>query len=178
MDFSEPRLLSGNDKRPESQGFNKLSEFCNSSLRGYESSQNTCFTVFRCNQGGVDDPWPISADFLNPRFSGLLSLPGFAMHLVCKLLIHQKSSSEVPERGVLGKKIAWAWVGQGEKGKKDAQLSGTGDSQRNSHESIRVNHSQLKPPIFIARQADSPESLECPIRANHATKTRKRKVGF
>ena len=46
-------------------------------------------------------------------------------------------------------------------------LGGTGDSQRDSRESIRVNHSQLKPPIFIAHQADSPESLEFPMRANH-----------
>ena len=49
-------------------------------------------------------------------------------------------------------------------------LTGTGDSQRDSRESIRVNHSQLKPVFFIARQADSHESLEFPIRANHATK--------
>ena len=48
-----------------------------------------------------------------------------------------------------------------------ACLSGTGVSQRDSRESIRANHSQLKTPIFIARQADSPESLEFPIRANH-----------
>ena len=50
------------------------------------------------------------------------------------------------------------------------KLTGTGDSQRDSRESIRANHSQLKPHIFIARQADSPESLEFPIRASHATK--------
>ena len=59
---------SENDKRPERRGFKKLSEFGN----WYESSQNTCFTVFRCNQRGADDPWLISADFLNPRFRGLL----------------------------------------------------------------------------------------------------------
>ena len=46
-------------------------------------------------------------------------------------------------------------------------LSGTGDSQRDSLESIRANHSQLKPPIFTARHTDSHESLEFPIRANH-----------
>ena len=46
-------------------------------------------------------------------------------------------------------------------------LSGTGDSQRDSRESVRANRSQLKPLFFIARQADSPESLEFPIRANH-----------
>ena len=40
------------------------------------------------------------------------------------------------------------------------QLSGTRDSRCHSRESIRANHSQ-------ARQADSPESLEFPIRANH-----------
>ena len=47
------------------------------------------------------------------------------------------------------------------------ELSGTGDSQRDSLESIRANPSQLKPPIFLAHQADSHESLEFPIRANH-----------
>ena len=46
-------------------------------------------------------------------------------------------------------------------------LSGTGGSQCDSRESIRANHSQFETPIFIARQADSPESLEFPIRANH-----------
>ena len=35
------------------------------------------FTVFWCNQRGADDPWPISADFLNPRLSGLSSFPKF-----------------------------------------------------------------------------------------------------
>ena len=69
------RHLSGNDKRPESRGLKKLSEFGNSSLQGYKSSQNTCFIVLWCNQRGVDDPWPISADFVNPRLSGLLSFP-------------------------------------------------------------------------------------------------------
>ena len=59
-------------------------------------------------------------------------------------------------------------------------LSGTGDSQRDSRESIRANHSQLTPHSFIVRQADSHESLEFPdsrescesTRANHATKLR------
>ena len=37
---------SGNDKRPGSRGFKTLSEFGNSSLQGYESSQNTCFFPF------------------------------------------------------------------------------------------------------------------------------------
>ena len=41
-------------------------------------------------------------------------------------------------------------------------LSGTGDSQRDSRESFTI-----ETPIFIARQADSHESLEFPIRANH-----------
>ena len=40
-------------------------------------------------------------------------------------------------------------------------LSGAGDSQRDSRESFAIDT-----PIFIARQADSHESLECPIRAN------------
>ena len=44
-------------------------------------------------------------------------------------------------------------------------LSGTGDSLRDLRESFAIEAS-----IFIARQADSPESLEVPIRANHATK--------
>ena len=55
-------------------------------------------------------------------------------------------------------------------------LSGTVDSQRDSRESIRATHSQLKP-LFLYRvrpsEADSPESLEFPIRANHATKVGK-----
>ena len=45
------------------------------------------------------------------------------------------------------------------------RLSGTGDSQRDSRESIRANHLQLKP--LLARQADSHELLEFPIRTNH-----------
>ena len=67
-------------------------------------------------------------------------------------------------------------------------ICGTGDSQCDSRESIRANHSQMKPQFFIARQADSPErfaritrisdSHESPdsrescesIRAKHATK--------
>ena len=47
------------------------------------------------------------------------------------------------------------------------ELSGTGDSQRDSRESIRANHSRLTPRLLKARRADSPESLEFPIRANH-----------
>ena len=43
-------------------------------------------------------------------------------------------------------------------------LSGMGDSQRDSRESFAIDT-----PIFIACQADLPESLEFPIRANHAT---------
>ena len=42
------------------------------------------------------------------------------------------------------------------------QLSGTGDLQRDSRESFAI-----ETPIYIARQADSHESLEFPIRANH-----------
>ena len=42
-----------------------------------------------------------------------------------------------------------------------------GDSQRDSRESIRANRFALETPTFIARQTDSPESLEFPIRANH-----------
>ena len=38
-------------------------------------------------------------------------------------------------------------------------LSGTGDSQRDSRESIRANHSQLKP-LFLQRVT--------PIRTNHS----------
>ena len=46
------------------------------------------------------------------------------------------------------------------------RLSGTGDSQRDSRESFAIETS-----IFIARQADSPESLEFPIRENHLIRT-------
>ena len=49
------------------------------------------------------------------------------------------------------------------------ELSGTGDSQRDSRESIRANRFAIQTPIFIARQADSPRSFKFPIRANHAT---------
>ena len=66
---------SGNDKRPGSRGFKKLSEFGSSSLQGYKNSQNTCWIVFQCSQRGEDDPWPIFADFLNPWLPGLLSFP-------------------------------------------------------------------------------------------------------
>ena len=48
-----------------------------------------------------------------------------------------------------------------------SNLSGTGDSQRDSHESIRDESFAIETPIFIARQADSHEPLEFPIRANH-----------
>ena len=51
-------------------------------------------------------------------------------------------------------------------------LSGTGDSQRDSRESIRANRLAIETLIFIVRQADLHESLEFPIRANHATKGR------
>ena len=47
-----------------------------------------------------------------------------------------------------------------------AILSGTDDSQRDSRESIRANHSQFKPLFLWRGQADSHESLEYPIRAN------------
>ena len=50
------QLVRGNDKRPESRGLKKLSEFGNSFLQEYESSQNTYFIVFRCNQRGADEP--------------------------------------------------------------------------------------------------------------------------
>ena len=45
------------------------------------------------------------------------------------------------------------------------ELSGTGDSQRDSRESIRANHSQLTP-LFLQRVR--------PIRTNHATKELKK----
>ena len=51
-----------------------------------------------------------------------------------------------------------------------SKLSGTGDSQRDSRELIRANRVAIETPIFTVRQADSPESLEFPIRANHAIK--------
>ena len=47
------------------------------------------------------------------------------------------------------------------------EMCGTGDSQRDSREMIRANHSQSKP-LFLQRvRRDSHESLEFPIRANH-----------
>ena len=46
----------GNDKRPGSRGFKKLSEIGSSSFEGYESSQNTCLAVSRCSHRGADDP--------------------------------------------------------------------------------------------------------------------------
>ena len=68
--------------------------------------------------------------------------------------------------------------------KQNSLLSGTGDSQRDSRESIRANHSHLNPlfysvscrfaritPISDSRESpDSRESCES-IRANLATKT-------
>ena len=56
------------------------------------------------------------------------------------------------------KGIEWEFLG----------LSGTDDSQRDSRESIRANRFALetKRLIFIARQADSHESLEFAVRAN------------
>ena len=45
------------------------------------------------------------------------------------------------------------------------KLSGTGDSQRDLRESFAI-----AAPIFIARQADSPESFEFPIRASRANR--------
>ena len=76
-----------------------------------------------------------------------------------------------------------------EKKKTLSELSGTGDSQRDSRESIRANHSQLKPLFYSAsgrfariprisdsrESADSRESCES-IRANHATKSRSGKA--
>ena len=62
------------------------------------------------------------------------------------------------------------------------RVSGTDDSQRDSRESIRANHSQLTP-IFarITRISDSRESPDSrdsrkSIRENHATKLRKLKT--
>ena len=62
-------------------------------------------------------------------------------------------------------------------------LSGTGDSQRDSRESIRANHSQLRPYFYsasgwfariarISDSRDSPDSCESceSIRTNHTTK--------
>ena len=42
-----------------------------------------------------------------------------------------------------------------------------------SRESIRANRFALETPVFIAGRADSHESLEFPIRANHATKAQR-----
>ena len=51
------------------------------------------------------------------------------------------------------------------------RLSGAGDSQCDSRESIRAKSFAIETPIFIARQADSHESLEFPIRTNHPIRT-------
>ena len=48
------------------------------------------------------------------------------------------------------------------------ELSGTGDSQCDSRDSICANRFAIQSPIFIARQADSRESPEFPIRTNRA----------
>ena len=48
--------------------------------------------------------------------------------------------------------------------------SGTGDSQRNSRESIRANHSQLRPPHFIARITRFARITRIPIRTDHPTR--------
>ena len=62
------------------------------------------------------------------------------------------------------------WAKQkGNKTHNSDRLSGTGDSQRDSRESIRANRFALETPIFIdAHQADSRESLGFPSRANHS----------
>ena len=73
--------VSGNDTRPDSRGFKKLLEFGSSSLQGYESSQTTWFIVFRYNQRGADDPWPISADFSTFRSLSFLDMrPNQQLH--------------------------------------------------------------------------------------------------
>ena len=57
-------------------------------------------------------------------------------------------------------------------------LSGTGDSQRDSREWRRIDSREsfaVKTPTFIARQADSHESLEFPIRANHPIRANRAK---
>ena len=57
-----------------------------------------------------------------------------------------------------------SWLAQ-EKAKNCKLLVGMGDLQRDSRESFAI-----ETPVFIARQADSPESLEFPIRANRANR--------
>ena len=72
---------------------------------------------------------------------------------------------------------------QAPSGNPPSKLSGTGDSQRDLRESIRANHSQLKPLFYsvsglfaritrISDSRESPNSRESceSIRANHATK--------
>ena len=67
------------------------------------------------------------------------------------------------QRGLLGREYDQAKIAP--------YLSGTGDSQRDSRESFAIDT-----PMFIARRADSPESLEIPIRANHAIRHRTTEV--
>ena len=57
-------------------------------------------------------------------------------------------------------------------------IGGMGDSQRDSRELIRSESFAIETPIFIARQADSHESLEFPIRANHPIRTNRANFRF
>ena len=73
-----------------------------------------------------------------------------AFGLLCRGFLYRRNRALTPEKG--GKRTV---------------LSGTGDSQRDSRESIRATRFAIETPIFIVRQADSHVSLEFPIRANH-----------
>ena len=73
--LTNSRELSGNEKKPESRGFKKLSEFSISSLQSTKAPKILVLLCFDAIREGAHDPWPISADFLNPRLSGLFSQP-------------------------------------------------------------------------------------------------------
>ena len=59
-------FLKETTKDPEVEGSRSYQNSVTPLFKGYESSQNTCFTVLQCNQRGAADPRPISTDFLNP----------------------------------------------------------------------------------------------------------------
>ena len=73
-----------------------------------------------------------------------------------------KASYSFSPLPILGDETSFGSSGNGVDTQMGSDLSGTGDSQRDSRESFAI-----ETPIFIARQADSHESLEFPIRANH-----------
>ena len=60
-------------KDPKVEGSRSDQSSVNSLCRGTKTPKTLCFTEFWCKQRGADDPWPISADCLNPWLPGLFS---------------------------------------------------------------------------------------------------------